>query len=62
MNAKKTTRKQRLERMNALAAEVDTCLAELRGIKQQRERLSMARRRVIQERIAALGDQMRQLV
>jgi len=62
MNAKKTTRKERIERMNALEAEVEKCLAELRDIQARRVRLSKPRRRVLQERIAALGSEMRQLV
>ena len=61
MHAKKTTRKQRLERMNALAAEVDKCLTELRSMRRHDPR-RLPRRRVLQERISALGSQMRQLV
>ena len=56
----KTMRKQRTERMAALAAEVDGCLAELRTIRGN-GRWARARRRTLQERVSALGGQMRRL-
>lgn len=61
MNAKKsrTTRKQRAERMDALTAETDGHLAELRAMP--RTRRFDARRRYVQGRVADLGLQMRTL-
>ena len=53
----KTSQKRRLEQ---LTAEYEKCLAELRCLAPGRR--SLPRRRVLQERAAVLGAEMRRLV
>jgi len=61
MKTTKTTRKERIERMNDLTGKIEKCLAELRSMRPGALR-NAPRRRVLQERIAALGAEVRQLI
>jgi hypothetical protein len=56
-----TTTKRIEAKLDKLTHKVDAAIAELRSINRKRSAWARARRRVLQERIAALGGEMRSL-
>lgn len=53
---------RRGRRIDELTQQADATIAELRRINRRRSRWAVARRRVLQERLAAIGAEARRLV